>query len=145
MFQFPRKLEKFYTHTPHIAEFWNTISNLPFIIIGLLRLYEGTNLVTFYSLYTLAGVCSGIHHASPYHWTIIIDWMPITLSILMTLKCGIIYYLTLVDIFKLFIAFSALISDHVWTPVPVPWGHVYWHLLASFAIDDVYQTVENSL
>lgn len=34
----PRRLEPFYAVSPYIAEFWNTLSNLPFVILGVCRL-----------------------------------------------------------------------------------------------------------
>src|SRR3972149_7490702 len=129
---FPRKLENFYTHSRYIAEFWNTISNLPFIIIGFLRLSESNifQVNILYFFFMMAGLCSAYHHSHPKKWTIIIDWIPISISIGLCFRYSIFQYLSWISIFKLSIAFWSLITDHIWTPVNVPWGHVFWHILA---------------
>ena len=85
-----------------IAEFWNTISNFPFIIIGLIRLTESLDepLWTLYVLFVLAGVASAIHHATETKWTIILDWIPIALSLGLGLYEGIYVYFSIVSWFK---------------------------------------------
>ena len=142
-----------------IAEFWNTLSNLPFIVIGVLRLYAlqeiqhtggGTALqfverreavLLLYRLYTCAGIASGFHHMCNYSWTIIVDWIPIFLSMLIFLTEGFLPLVSVVSWFKLVLAFYVLLTDHMNTIVPVPFGHVMWHLLAALAIDAAYQDV----
>jgi hypothetical protein len=136
---FPRKLEKFYTHSMHIAEFWNTLSNIPFVLIGIYRLWQGTPLTLLYFLYTMAGVCSGFHHASPHKWTIIIDWIPIATSVVIVYSTGVLWSISISTMFWIMLAFATLINDHVYTSIPVPWGHVLWHLLAAYSIDRAYQ------
>jgi len=143
--KYERKLEKFYQVSGYIAEFWNTISNLPFIVIGLLRLSQTSSneVEILYILYVFAGIASAIHHATPWKWTILIDWIPISLSGLLILyHYQMFSYFTSVTLFKLSLAFFVLITDHVYTKIPVPWGHVCWHLLASLAIDSAYQDVK---
>jgi len=138
---FRRKLEPFYTHSPFIAEFWNTISNAPFIIFGGMRLWEGTSMSGFYVLMILCGICSGIHHARDFRYSILLDWTPITISILGILRYKIYEYITLTTWTKLTMATSFLIMDHVWTPIPIPFGHVLWHISAAFAVDSMFQDV----
>ena len=41
-------------------------------------------------------------------------------------------------------AFLCLLADHVWTPIPVPWGHAFWHVLAAIAFDALIQDGEAS-
>ena len=139
---FNRRLEPFFQHSLCIAEFWNTISNLPFVIIGLLRLYEGTKLPNFYILMILAGLASAIHHATTPKWTIVIDWIPIALSIVLVLYTGVWQFISITSWFQLLLAFSTLLADHIYHLMPVPWGHVVWHLVASLAIDNAYQSIE---
>lgn len=156
--KFERKLEPFFQVTPWIAEFWNTLSNLLFIIIGLARLYElseievwpmeevGINqLKLAYGLYTICGIASAIHHATTPRWTIVIDWMPIAISIGLNLYFGFLWSVGFASVFKVLLALSVLFSDHICTPINVPWGHCMWHLLAALAIDSCYQDVFKAL
>jgi len=136
MHRYGRKLERFYTHSPYVAEFWNTLSNLPFVIIGVLRLWEGADSLR-YGLYTLAGLASAFHHASSQAWTIVVDWIPIATSLAFSWQA--FFAMTPVTAFLLLLALSTLAADHIWTPTPVPWGHVMWHLLAAIAVDRLYQ------
>lgn len=142
MHRFDRKLEQFYTVIPFVAEFWNTLSNLPLILIGLFRLYThtyGAKVKFLYEMMVLAGVCSGIHHALPMRGSIILDWIPIAITLYTWIEYQVYSYITLVTWFKISLALMVLLTDHVWTPIKVPWGHVFWHILASFALDSVYQ------
>ena len=142
---YARKLEPCYTVSPYIAEFWNTVSNIPFILIALTRLYEGTDLVELYILMALAGVASGIHHAAaPMYkkYTIILDWAPIAVSIVMLLSNHCLCEVSLTALLELTLAFIVLMVDHICTIMPVPWGHVMWHLLAAFSIDSAYHSLE---
>lgn len=156
--KYERKLEPFYQVTPFIAEFWNTLSNAPFVIIGLWRLYELSEievwpmgvhhfdqLVFVYGLYALCGLCSGIHHATSARWTIIIDWIPIAISLIANFYFGFWTHLGFVSLFKVLLALAVFLSDHVCTPINVPWGHCMWHILAAFAIDSCYQDVAQAL
>lgn len=143
--EYRRKKEDLYTHSFYIAEFWNTVSNLPFIIIGILRLCELDDsyfeLEYMYGLMILAGFASGIHHGLTKKYTIIVDWIPILLSIVVFNHYGLVEFVSLASWVKIILAFSVLITDHVYTLIPVPWGHVMWHLLACLAIDSTYQDV----
>ena len=149
--EYRRKKENLYTHSFYIAEFWNTVSNLPFIIIGILRLCELDDsyfeLEYMYALMILAGFASGIHHGLndqnclSQKYTIIVDWIPILLSILVFNHYGLMEFVSLASWVKIILAFSVLITGHVYTLIPVPWGHVMWHLLACLAIDSTYQDV----
>ena len=139
---YPRKLEKQYKISRYIAEFWNTISNSPFIIIGILRLIEGTYFDYEYKLMICAGICSGFHHATTYKYTIIVDWIPILFSIVNMYQESLYLYISYATYFQMCLALFVLITDHVYTYIPVPWGHVFWHVLASFAVDSAYQSAE---
>ena len=142
---FKRKSEPHYEVTPYIAEFWNTLSNLPFILIGILRISTledaPDSLLLLYVLYIFCGVCSGFHHAIDKGWTLVVDWVPISLSILLNVWSGVYLCVDSVSAFKLLLSLVVLVTDHVWTPMKVPWGHVVWHLLAAFSIDSFYYTV----
>lgn len=140
---YERRLEPFFQISNYIAEFWNTISNIPFIMIGLLRLYEGTVLPEFYITMVFIGIGSGIHHATTPKWTVIIDWIPILISLCMIYYYNMIYIISFAVWFEIILAGLILYADHIHHLMPVPWGHVCWHLLASFAIDSAYQSVEN--
>lgn len=134
-----RAAEPHFTHTPFVAEWWNTLSNLPFVVIGLCRLWAGTPIVGLYTLFTAAGLCSAYHHAHPEHWTLVIDWMPIATSGLLCLWFGVVTTITAATLFKVALAFAVLVTDNFlgW-PMPVPWGHVMWHVLAAYSIDSAY-------
>lgn len=90
----------------------------------------------------MAGVCSALHHASGQKWTIIIDWIPIAASIRYVVQHRLWDDLSMGSVLRLMIALGSLVVDHVWTPFPVPWGHVAWHLLAALSIDAAYQQLE---
>ncbi len=139
--KYERKLEKFYDVNIHIAEFWNTLTNIPFILIGLYNLLFYTfdwNLTVAYFLLTMCGIGSSIHHASPHKWTIVIDWIPISCSILFVLWSGIIYSISMKSLIFSIISFGILLTDHICTPISVPWGHCLWHILASIAVNSIY-------
>lgn len=140
-----RKSEPHYEVTPYIAEFWNTLSNLPFVIIGVLRISSfkdaPDSILMLYVLYIFCGLGSAIHHAIDNSWSIVIDWIPISLSIALNLDFGMWRYIDAVSGFKMAIALAVLAADHLWTPMKAPWGHVMWHLLAAISIDSFYYTV----
>lgn len=142
---YSRKLETKYTHSLYIAEFWNTISNLPFIIIGILRLIELEpnyfELEYLYTFMVLAGFASGFHHAMHEKWTILIDWIPILISIYLFIHYDLLQFVSYASLFQFGLAMFVLLTDHIYTTIPVPWGHVMWHILACFSIDSIYQSV----
>ena len=143
--QYERKLEPFFTVTPWIAEFFNTISNLPFILIGLFRLYEGVEFTWFlYAFMILIGICSGVHHATTPKWTIVIDWVPIVISMGTFCYFDMWPLVSYTSLLQWNIALLLLFVDHFWTIMPVPWGHVCWHLVAALAMDSIYFGVEYS-
>ncbi len=141
--EFERKPEQFFTHTKWIAEFWNTLSNLPFILIGFIRLECDTQLKFNYQLMIFTGICSVIHHATTQKWTLIIDWIPILISLVVNLNY--LSYAEMPEMLILLVAFVWLLIDHIATPVPVPWGHVIWHILAAYSIDIFYQKIEHNI
>lgn len=145
----------FYGRHEWIAEYWNSLSNIPFIVIGLLRWqvialddgpgsYEKNIVAVLYLLYTLAGVCSLIHHAIRWRWSIVIDWIPIAASIgyILVHRDVLFHHMHfIISVLDIAFALFILIVDHVRTIIPVPWGHVMWHIVAAFVLDSVYQTM----
>ena len=146
--RFARKLEQpLFWHCPCVAEFYNTLSNFPFIVIGLLRLYNYDALTEFpsepleklYWMMVAAGIGSAIHHATVPSWTIVIDWVPILASSGYCLYLGVLPFISCTTWFKIGLSFLVLFDDHIITRIPVPWGHVMWHVLAAFSVDSIYQ------
>lgn len=134
-----RRGEEPFKHSRWICETWNTWSNLAFILIGLARLWEGTPDVTLYVLFIGLGIASGIHHAVQWKYSILIDYVPIILSLLYALHNNMLLSISLGTGVKLVIALLVLFADHSTHLIPVPWGHVMWHLLAAFSLDTAYQ------
>jgi len=124
-------------------EHWNTVSNVPFLVIGLLRLWsplgQEKTLRQLYVFYVLAGVCSGIHHAIDFPGSIVLDWMPISYSLLLWYRYDVVFYLSAATWAQLGLALGILLVDHLGPVVPVPWGHVLWHITAALAVDAAYQ------
>jgi hypothetical protein len=151
---FDRPLEQpLYGVSSYVAEWWNTVSNLPFVIIGISRLVQmhlmalrpPTLMFVLYALYTCAGVFSAIHHAAPAtrrRRTILLDWTPISAQLIILTCTSIGWFVlgnaTAASWLKLGIALLALAADHLCLITPAPWGHCHWHALASFAIDCLY-------
>jgi hypothetical protein len=147
-FWFMRKLEQpLFWHCPCIAEFYNTLSNLPFIAIGLLRLYSEDVLweyptepwMRLYWLMVAAGVCSAVHHATVPYWTIVVDWLPILASGGYCVWLGVLPLISYGTWFKMGLAFVIMVDDQLITRIPVPFGHVFWHITAAYAVDSMYQ------
>jgi len=148
-----RKKEKPYTHCRWIGESYNTLTNLPFIVCGLYRLYGSSGhplnptLTLLYYLAILAGICSAIHHACAHipnnRWSIYVDWLPIASSIfVLEYNYGLMALLGMLSfstVILVCISFALLLSDHLYTPLPVPIGHCLWHICAACAMDGVYQ------
>ena len=89
------------------------------------------------------GICSAIHHATTQKWTLVIDWIPIAGSILLNLNY--LSFMGLPEALILLMALIWLLTDHVVTPMPPPWGHVVWHIMAAYSIDIFYQKIEHNL
>lgn len=115
-----------------------TASNIWFIVLGSSRLIELEEFHLGYFLMVLAGVCSAFHHATPEKWTIVIDWIPISISILWILSNGILHFATMTTWIKIVSALLFLFEDHVLKLIPVPYGHSFWHILAAWSIDGLY-------
>jgi hypothetical protein len=146
--KYDRKKERLY-EVPYIAEFWNTLSNLPFILIGLMRIcespvYTNSYVYTLYLLLICAGLCSGVHHCVLFKYSLFVDFVPIFLSLIFVLFGGGLICISYVSWLKILLAITVLLTDHILTPINVPWGHVMWHLLACFASDSVYQDILKS-
>jgi hypothetical protein len=155
-----RKLEPdLYGHSGYVAEWWNTISNILFVAIGVLRYREaianktwaqkrapkGYVLPRLWLLFAAAGVCSAFHHSQRMRWTIIVDWIPIAASAIL-LVLGHRYLLHRVSWaawFGLAFALAVLTTDHVCTILPPPWGHMLWHVSAAFSIAQAYRDMEH--
>jgi hypothetical protein len=148
-------------------EFWNSLSNLPFIFIGLLRVFfddfgnssnDDQFFTLYYSIYTCIGIGSFIHHATnPQHpWilrikrrfpkihdpTLIIDYIPIvtfTICVLWFESFTVFSRLQWATWFKICLSLGVGINDHIVTTIPVPWGHSFWHVLAAFTVDGILQ------
>jgi hypothetical protein len=159
-----RRHEKPYRNVfPFIAETWNTLSNIGFIFgacyIMYLNMTHGTHSIEFaYFMNGLAvlmcmiGICSAVHHAQcdKYdHYTLCLDWTPILATIGEILFCcWVTKTITLTDTWSAtsvlslvlaVVALTFLISDHLCHALPVPWGHVLWHIFASMAITSMYR------
>lgn len=142
--------EEFYKVLPFIAEFWKTISNLPFIILGLYHLLHdslNSKLKVVYSLLVCAGFCSAFHHATNYEcilcskkitWTLIIDWIPILTSAVYICVTKMINSFTINSWIFLGISILWLFIDNVFAPLK-HWGHCIWHVLIAFAISHAYE------
>ncbi|MCL9804172.1 ceramidase [Flavobacterium amniphilum] len=72
-----------------VPNFWNVISNVPFIIIGILGLVKivsikdfslKTNYIWFFTGILLTGFGSGYYHYNPDNTTLIWDRLPMTIS-----------------------------------------------------------------
>jgi hypothetical protein len=165
-----RKLEEpAYDCVPWIGETCNTFSNLPFVVIGIASLGEVSKFQCFatspdtkfycdrlwwlYLLYTMAGICSGIHHACAHipgnRWSIWLDWTPILLSGAVLVDSGMLrlvfHVASPVSWAMLVLAIAVLLIDHIWTPLPVPVGHSLWHVLAAISIAAIYGDLQNHL
>lgn len=132
---FARRLE---TPGSLLAEPMCTLSNLWFVLLGLTRLWMIGEWHTGYVLLVAAGFCSAYHHATYPRWTIVIDWVPISLSLAYVWYGGVLWAATLATWLKIISALAFLVEDHVTKLLPVPWAHTIWHILASWAVDDLY-------
>ncbi len=123
-------------------EKWNTISNLSFIVIGICRLKQWEDeedMTMLYFFYLMAGVCSGIHHALHFWGSLILDWIPILFSIGLWNYYNLWSYISCGTWVQVVMALVILFTDHLFQLVPVPWGHVMWHIAVAQSIDSVYQ------
>lgn len=156
MNKYIRRIEPFYQYSNYIAEYYNTWSNILFVCFGLVRLYFAaedischyslrynldllSKMETLYIWFIIAGICSAIHHATTPRWTIIIDYFPIIVSILLVVKWQLYWMISLYTWMKIGISFAMLLNDHVWQTIPVPWGHCFWHFLIAISVDCAFQ------
>lgn len=110
---------------PHVAEFWNTLSSIGFVGVGLY--YSSPELI-------FAGVASAASHAFPKNWLLLVD----------KIGAGIV-------VFKFALNYEILMNEP-WLLAPVaatgatfamdtmlagkiapkfPWPHVAWHITAT--------------
>ncbi len=71
----------------NIPNFWNVVSNIPFLIIGLIGLYKSSFLLKnkiqyliFFLGVTLVSIGSGYYHLNPNNDTLIWDRLPMTIA-----------------------------------------------------------------
>lgn len=71
----------------HIPNFWNVVSNLPFLLVGLIGLFKLNSFTTakaqylvFFSGVSLVAFGSGYYHWNPTNDTLIWDRLPMTLA-----------------------------------------------------------------
>lgn len=137
--RFERRPEPQYAVSPYVAEWWNTLSNFPFVLVGLLRLRGPLSPLArqLYVCYTLAGVCSAFHHAAPFawRWTLWVDWAPIATALAWATWHRAWSHLSAATVCQLGLALLVGALDHTVRLMPVPWGHVCWHLLAALAVN----------
>ncbi len=136
-----------YAVTPWIHEFWCTVSNAPFIIIGLARLaYTQSEWETKLCVwFILLGVGSAIHHGIRWRYSIVLDWIPIIANICIVLSWWrwLWWAVAIATWAKLYMSLLVLANDHIFRVVPGPWGHACWHIMAAFAIDSLYQDIRH--
>jgi hypothetical protein len=141
-----RRPEPAYHKSAYIYEFYNTLSNLPFIFIGLARLAESNNSNNItnklYLAMVFCGVCSGIHHAVNFRGSIILDYIPIVYSLIYLTNMGLWYKINPISVGLATLALFILFLDHIVQLMPVPWGHVMWHVCAAYAMDSCYQSLK---
>lgn len=156
----------------HHFKRWSVLSNAMFIILGLSGIYElkaaminnrvssSTEQSERYQkvewLYTFmigCGICSGFHHAmskSIQRYSILIDWFPITLSLLV-LFCpspasmwsfgifDVFTHMQWTTFFKVVCSLFVMTTDYLCPILPQGWGHSIWHVLAAFSLDSLYK------
>lgn len=71
----------------NIPNFWNVISNVPFLIIGLIGMYKASTLldkkiqyILFFLGISLVSIGSGYYHLDPNNNTLVWDRLPMTIS-----------------------------------------------------------------
>lgn len=89
----------------------------------------------------MAGVCSAYHHATDGDHTLIIDWFPISISIALCLWWGILWQASGAALTLCTLSMCWLFVDHLGPVIPLPWGHVIWHILAATSTDALYMSV----
>lgn len=131
------------------GELWNTVSNLPFVVLGLLRLatVRDPHGRRMYTLFVAIGICSALHHACPPGWrrsSLVLDYIPIVTSLYYGVS--IVPLVSAASWAKVVLALVVVLVDHL-SPlytasgnplVPVPFGHAFWHVLAALAVDSAY-------
>lgn len=119
-------------------EHWCTLSSMIFIVIGLLRCvqFDGMDSAQdLYLCYALLGLGSAIHHAFSFRGSLVVDWIPIISFTTLCVYYEMFEFISLATYFHILFALGTLVVDHVCTLLPVPWGHVLWHILAANALD----------
>jgi hypothetical protein len=140
---YKRVQEPAYAVSDHIHEFYNTLTNIGFILIGVARLWKIHDhaddvIIYLYVNYIFLGIGSGIHHAINHKYSIVIDWIPISFLIFQFLYYGVLHYVDLVGIIQFLLAIIVLFIDHF---KKLGTLHPFWHLLAAFALDTVLYSI----
>lgn len=105
-----------------IPNFWNVISNIPFILVGGFGLYKLKGIkkkvqyVTFFIGIILVGFGSGYYHFSPNNFTLVWDRMPMTIVFMSLLSIIISEFINLkTGYYSLFpMLFLGLLSIIYW-------------------------------
>ena len=77
----------------NIPNFWNVVSNIPFLIIGLVGLYKTSTLsktkiqyIIFFLGISLVSLGSGYYHLNPNNNTLVWDRLPMTIAFMSLLS-----------------------------------------------------------
>lgn len=108
-----------------------------FGLAGVVENWGNPRLCTLYLWMLAACVCSATHHAvrtgTVRRLTLVLDLAPILVSVVLNLAYGTLAYWTPTTAFMALTAAAFLLNDLV-DYVPVPWGHVMWHVSVSSAV-----------
>ena len=143
-----RHPEAAFTHSRWIHEWFCTWSNVWFVVLGAFRLADTQaderELIVLYALLVLAGVCSAVHHATVTPLTLILDWIPIASSVVLCLWWGVYLHARASTVAACSATLLWVVVDHVHPVMPIPWGHVIWHMSAAWAADALYSDFASS-
>lgn len=140
-----REEPQYEPHT-YIQEYWNTMSNVFFVYLGLLGLVdahteEGRIL---YGFMMLCGCCSALHHAISWKYSIAIDYAPIIGSVVYFSTLDKWHDISVGSWIALATGALTLGWDHHKQPRTDPFGHSLWHIMAALAARSVCFDVDNA-
>jgi hypothetical protein len=115
--------ENWYKVTPYVAEFWCTLSNVGFIVVGIYR--KSPELV-------FAGLASIVSHTVPLQWLLTVDKIGVLIALTKLFR----EYKVIVQHPILLVPIAALgligLTDIYGARVKgITWPHVVWHLSAA--------------
>jgi hypothetical protein len=125
--------ENWYSVTPYIAEFWNTVSNVAFIAVGILQ--GSPELV-------VAGCASALSHAIPKKWLLTVDKISVGLVLTRVVRERELFFenpwlalpLALAGVINVA---DTYISRRTTSCAP----HVFWHVSSAFLANVVLQSI----